>query len=90
MEVCMKNKLSDLNDHLFAQLERLAEEELAGEKLVEEIERSRAIGLTARTIIDNARLVLDAQKAVNDTCFTGLPTIFGVEPKPLKIGRDGQ
>lgn len=58
----MKNKLSDLNDHLFAQLERLNDEDLKGEKLEEEIERSKAITGVSKEVVANARLVLDAQK----------------------------
>lgn len=79
----MKNKLIDLNNHLFAQLERLFDEETAGEKLSEEIERSRAVGGIARNIIDNARLALDAQKALGDT-VRKLPLMLGVENKDVE------
>lgn len=76
----MKNKLIDLNNHLFAQLERLSDENIDGDKLTQEIERSRAIGLTAKNIIDNARLALEAQKALSDTCWE-LPSMLGIERK---------
>ncbi len=62
----MKNTLGDLNNHLFAQLERLGEEDLKGEELQEEMERAKSISGIAKTIIENASLVLDAQKAMND------------------------
>ena len=68
------------NKHLFAQLERLSDEEILGEKLDEEIGRSRAVGSIARNIIDNARLALDAQKALGDT-VRELPAMMGIEYK---------
>jgi len=73
----MKNKLMDLNNHLFAQLERLSDEEITGEKLTEEIERSKAVGLMSRNIIDNAKLALDAQKAL-DNSVRVVPAMIGI------------
>ena len=62
----MKNKLSDLNDHLFAQLERLSDEATKGDALAEEIQRSKAVTQVASQIINNGSLVLEAAKAVSD------------------------
>lgn len=49
-----KNKLSDLNDHLFAQLERLGDEELTPEQIEVEAKRSEAIVEVSAQILKNA------------------------------------
>ncbi|MEL4249352.1 hypothetical protein [Shewanella xiamenensis] len=61
----MKNTLIDLNNHLFAQLERLSDEDLKGEVLREEIARSKSVTQVSSQIIANARLALDAQLAAD-------------------------
>ncbi len=58
----MKNTLGDLNNHLFAQLERLGDEELKGDELVEEIGRAKAVTSVSAQIIKNGSLVLQARK----------------------------
>lgn len=63
----MKNTLGDLNNHLFAQLERLGEEDLQGEQLQEEIERAKAVTSIANQIISNGNLVLNAEKFKAET-----------------------
>ncbi len=58
----MKNKITDLNDHLFAELERLGDEELKEDALNNEINRAKAISDVAGKVIENAKLALDATK----------------------------
>ena len=58
----MQNTLKDLNNHLFAQLERLGDEDLSQEKLNREVARSEAVVKIASTITDNANTVLRAVK----------------------------
>lgn len=62
----MNNTLGDLNNHLFAQLERLNDEEIKGEELKEEISRSKAVASVATKIIENGTLVLAAAKLKDD------------------------
>lgn len=58
----MRNTLGDLNNHLFAELERLGDEELAGDELDKEIRRASAIANVSKNIISNANVILQAVK----------------------------
>lgn len=51
----MKNKMSDLRDHMFAQLERLGNEELNEEDLKKEITRAQAISEVGKVIVESAK-----------------------------------
>ena len=57
-----KNRLSDLNDHLFAQLERLSDEGLDADGIDREVRRAGALGEVADQITENAALQLRAAK----------------------------
>lgn len=58
----MKNKLTDLNDHLFAQLERLSDEDMTPEQLDQEVSRANAIVAVSDKIVAGADLQLKAAK----------------------------
>lgn len=58
----MKNKLGDLNNHLFAQLERLSDESLSAEQIDQEVKRAGAMVDVADKITGNAELQLKAAK----------------------------
>ena len=58
----MKNKLTDLNNHLFAQIERLSADDLDADQIDQEAKRAQAIVSLADQITDNAELQLKAAK----------------------------
>lgn len=62
----VKNTLGDLNNHLFAELERLSDEALTGDELRQEIKRADSIAKVAEKVIDNASLVLRAEQFKDD------------------------
>ena len=76
-----KNKLSDLNDHLFAALERLNDENLSQDEIQMESIRSQAIVGVANEIIGNARITLDAMRLVsNGNIYASeSPESFGIK-----------
>jgi hypothetical protein len=53
----MKNKLSDLQNHLFEMIETLNDPELKGNDLKREIERSLAVNELAKTAVANGALM---------------------------------
>jgi hypothetical protein len=77
----MKNSLLDLNNHLFEQLERLNDDDCKGEKLTEELIRTKGISDIARNIIDNAKVVLDAHIAIRDGLNSSIPQLVGPAEK---------
>lgn len=62
----MNNRLSDLNNFLFAQLERLDNPEMTDEEFEREIKRSKAITETGKAIVENAKLALEGQRFLAD------------------------
>jgi hypothetical protein len=62
----MKNSLADLNNHLFAQIERLGDEDLTPENIDHEAKRSEAMVSVADQIIRNAALQIQAAKIAFD------------------------
>ncbi|MCP1103734.1 hypothetical protein NHH15_15150 [Lachnospiraceae bacterium PAL113] len=62
----MKNTLTDLNNHLFEQMERLNDDSLTGEELEREIMRGDAMQKIAKTVIDNGSLALQAKKHLDE------------------------
>ena len=74
----MKNTLADLNNHLFAQLERLGDEDLDSQELENEIERAKAIATISSQIIANGNLVLKAKQLKYETDNEKLPPMLEV------------
>lgn len=60
-----KSTLYDLNQHLFAALERLNDESLSPEDLENEVKRAHAITGVANTVVNNANLQLQMYKQFN-------------------------
>lgn len=81
----MKNRLSDLNNHLFAQLERLSEEDLTPEQIGHEAKRSEAMVGVADQIIRNAALQLQAAKIAFDGGHDPVPYL----PSPAIEAKNG-
>jgi hypothetical protein len=82
-----KNRLSDLNDHLFAQLERLGDEALTPEQIENEFKRASAITGIAEQILRHAALQVQAAKIMSDHGNDPAPYLPQVEVNALRPNR---
>ena len=71
----MKNRLTDLNDILFAQLERLTDESLTSEALAQEISRTTSVVQVADRIVATATLQLNGAKLIAEHGAAMLKTL---------------
>ena len=80
----MNNKLIDLNNYLFEQMERLNDDEALSDEsgFVKAIERSKAVQGIASQIISNAKLALDAKRYVDEYADnSAVPEMLQIEDK---------
>jgi hypothetical protein len=89
----MKNRLTDLNDHLFAQLERISEEGLSAEQIEAEVKRADAIVDLADAVISNVKVQLEGAKLValhGDRMMKIMPLLTAPQPQPIENGGGGK
>lgn len=78
----MRNRISDLNNILFEQIERINDDSLTAEEMGQAIDRSMAISKLSETILKNAELAVKATKmkyeyGLEDGQNAGLPEFLG-------------
>ena len=80
----MRTTLTDLNNYLFEQIERISDDELTDEQFERELKKSKALQVIAKTIIESGQLALDAKKHMDEMGGgqTIELTMLGVKDKP--------
>jgi len=81
--MAVKNQIGDLNNHLFAQLERLSDEKISNEDLKKEINRSKAISSISKDIVSAGNLVFKVAKEAATGELFGKPI-----PRQLQDGTE--
>lgn len=81
----MKNTLGDLNNHLFAQLEKLTDEDLIGDELDSEIRRAESISKVSEQIIKTGELQFKAMVHMDEYGYERIKAV----PEMLEV-RDGK
>ena len=82
----MKNSLSDLNNILFEQIERLNDDEVMEQFSAQEIERAKAMSSVANQIIQNAALQLQAAKFMDESAISNkeMPAVLQLNKKGVE------
>lgn len=73
-----RSTLADLNDHLFAMIEKLGDESITGDELKQEINRAKAMSSLSKDVVANSRLVLDVARFKDEK--------LSEEPLPKMLG----
>ena len=69
----MKNRMNDLNDHLFMMLESLSDDSMSKEDLEMECKRAQAIAKVGSVIVKNYSVAIDAMKLMANGEVEKLP-----------------
>lgn len=83
----MKNKVSDVRDHLVAMLERLGDDSLGAEEMGLVIERAKTSTMVATTYIGAVKVELDAIRLMDDTGKLATAVIAPTQVQSLPAGR---
>lgn len=78
----MKNKFSDLHNHLFVQLERLSDEQMNAEQIGQEVKRAQAMVAVADQIVAGAALQLKAAELMAEYGGRIKHPLLALEDKP--------
>lgn len=69
----MKNTLTDLNNYLFEQLERLNDDELTDEQLEKELRKTDSIVKVSEKIIQNGELAFKTMQHMDSYGYNAAP-----------------
>lgn len=83
----MNNDLNSLNNYLFEELERLNDDETldTDDNLNKELKRAKAISSISTSIVNNAKVILDAKKYADELGLSGTKEIFLLENSNEKV-----
>ena len=85
----MRNTLTDLNNHLFEQMERLNNDDLTDEELDQELRRAEGMTKVAGQIIENANLAFKVVEHLYEAGYApknaadALPAMFKENGKQI-------